>query len=87
MLEVPIHVDLQDGYIMQVMGLVDAEYNASFLSQEFLECMVPHLLKQMTPFCQRVQGIMGEAIAVTGKGTMPCRIAKKCLVYEFVVER
>ena len=40
-LEVPIHIDLQDGYIMQVMGLVDRGSNASFLSQNLLELMPP----------------------------------------------
>ena len=76
---VPNHVDLQDGYIIQVMGLVDTGSNVSFLSQDVLERMAPHLLKWMTPFCRRVQGISGEAVIVGGKVIIPGQITEKCL--------
>ena len=40
-IEVAVHVDLRDGYMMKVMALIDI----SFMRQEFLEKLAPHLLQ------------------------------------------
>ena len=40
-MEVAVHVDLRDGYMMQVMALIDTGSNISFMGQEVLEKLAP----------------------------------------------
>ena len=38
----------------------------------------------MTPFGRKVRGISGDTIAVGDQVTVPCRIAERCVVHQFV---
>ena len=84
-LEVPVHVDLQDGHMMQVMALVDMGSYVSFIRQEVLEQLGPHLLQNLTPFKPRVQRISGEVIPVRGSLSLMCSIAGCIMVHEFMM--
>ena len=84
-MEVAVHVDLRDGYMMQVMALIDTGSNISFMGQEVLEKLAPHLLQKLVPFARRVQGISGEVVPVKGSLSLMCSIAGRTMVHEFVI--
>ena len=63
-IEVAVHVDLRDGYMMQVMASIDTSSNISFMGQEVLEKLAPHHLQKLVLFARRVQGISGEVVPI-----------------------
>ena len=71
--------------MMQVMALIDTGSNISFMGQEVLEKLAPHLQK-LVPFARRVQGISGEVVPVKGSISLMCSIAGRTM-HEFVVAK
>ena len=87
LIQVAVQVDLKDGYMMQIMALIDTGSNISFMGQEVLEELAPHLLQKLVPFAKRVQGISGEVVPVKGSLSLACSIAGRTMVHEFVVAK
>ena len=74
-------MDLRDRYMMQVMALIDTSSNISFMGQEVLEKLAPHLLQNLVPFERRVQSISGEIVPVQGSLSLMCSIAGRTMVH------
>ena len=65
--------------MMQVMALIDTASNISFMEQEVLEELTPHLLRKLVPFAKRVQRISEEVVSVKGSLSLKCSIGRWCM--------
>ena len=84
-LETLIKVDLKDGNVMQGEAVVDTGSVLSFLSLEAMKKCAPHLLPLAEKYSARITGISGEDVEVLGTLTLPCLVAGRALVHQFVV--
>jgi hypothetical protein len=80
-----VQVDLLNGEIMESEAVVDSGSVISFLSVQGLKQCAPGILEKVKRYPDKIIGVSGEAVEVVGTLELPCKVAGKNVVHEFVV--
>ena len=80
-----IVVDFLNGEVLETEAIVDSGSALSFLSLVAVQKCAPDLLDKVGHYHTRVHGVTGAAVKVVGAIELPCEVAERAVLHEFVI--